>query len=422
MNIPDKCKVDHLFLLIGENPLPNYVAARTLLKENGTIYLVHSTATASRADSLRRMLKPTQIQLVSLENKQANAQFIRNKVQKNIEEILQNQPDAQIGLNYTGGTKAMAVHAYRAIFEMPNLQHSPIFSYLDSESLQMLINCKDDLVHSEPVTLNVLLKDLFELHDLPWRKDLQPSFKAILPDATKDLLDIHLSKDLKKNWSSWCEKLRSKTHKNTDWREEKELADPARDSIDLNQLDEQIKKKLYERGIISSLETNALSIKFIHDEYEFPLLRDVCAWLAGGWLEHYVLDQVQNISKTCSIHESATAFHIQDQESDDADEKFELDVAFMRDYQLFAISCTTKTSKSDCKEKLFEAYIRARQLGGDEARVALVCFNETPDRIKRDLTPVLGENKFMVFGAEDLKPEKFAKKLANWVLENSPLN
>lgn len=26
----DNYKVDHLFLLIGENPLPNYVAARTL--------------------------------------------------------------------------------------------------------------------------------------------------------------------------------------------------------------------------------------------------------------------------------------------------------------------------------------------------------------------------------------------------------
>ncbi|AFZ28138.1 hypothetical protein Cylst_6172 [Cylindrospermum stagnale PCC 7417] len=30
-------KVKHLFLLVGENPLPNYIAARTLLENDGTV-------------------------------------------------------------------------------------------------------------------------------------------------------------------------------------------------------------------------------------------------------------------------------------------------------------------------------------------------------------------------------------------------
>jgi len=38
-------QVDRLFLLIGENPLPNYVAARTLLKDGGKAYLVDTTGT-----------------------------------------------------------------------------------------------------------------------------------------------------------------------------------------------------------------------------------------------------------------------------------------------------------------------------------------------------------------------------------------
>lgn len=40
-----KHQVKHLFLLVGENALPNYVAARLLLENNGTVYLVHTTKT-----------------------------------------------------------------------------------------------------------------------------------------------------------------------------------------------------------------------------------------------------------------------------------------------------------------------------------------------------------------------------------------
>ncbi|PLZ35119.1 hypothetical protein CBP10_04245, partial [Fischerella thermalis WC558] len=62
----DKYKVDHLFLLIGENPLPNYVAAQILLKEDGTVYLVHSTDTTSKAACLQRNLKGVKVKLISL--------------------------------------------------------------------------------------------------------------------------------------------------------------------------------------------------------------------------------------------------------------------------------------------------------------------------------------------------------------------
>jgi hypothetical protein len=35
--IPFQYQSDYLFLLMGTNPLPNYVAATTLLKEGGTV-------------------------------------------------------------------------------------------------------------------------------------------------------------------------------------------------------------------------------------------------------------------------------------------------------------------------------------------------------------------------------------------------
>ena len=40
--IPDELRSDHLFLLVGKNPLPNLVAASLLAKPGATIWLLHS--------------------------------------------------------------------------------------------------------------------------------------------------------------------------------------------------------------------------------------------------------------------------------------------------------------------------------------------------------------------------------------------
>ena len=89
----------------------------------------------------------------------------------------------------------------------------------------------------------------------------------------------------------------------------------------------------------------------------FNKIKHLCKWLDGEWLEHYVLQQVKNISSSYSISDSRMSFHIPDNTNND---KFEFDVAFMRNYQLFALSCTTDTEPGLCKLKLFEAYRRAR--------------------------------------------------------------
>lgn len=44
--------VNHLFLLMGENPLPNAVTARALLKPGGVPYLVCTTHSQPQAESL----------------------------------------------------------------------------------------------------------------------------------------------------------------------------------------------------------------------------------------------------------------------------------------------------------------------------------------------------------------------------------
>ncbi len=93
---------------------------------------------------------------------------------------------------------------------------------------------------------------------------------------------------------------------------------------------------------------------------------------------------------------------------------FEFDVAFMRSYQLFAISCTTSKDPKECKLKLFEAYTRAKQL--------CCCDNDnskTPHLsryLKSQLEGALSNRKIAVFLREDLP--KLKEKIADWVKDN----
>lgn len=411
-------------MLVGENPLPNYVAARTLLKEGGTVYLVHSTDTTSRADCLKSNLQSIKIEKIPLGNKETNSQYIRNKIQEKVEEILQKSDGKQtFGLNYTGGTKAMSVHSYRALFDVDKVDN-PVFSYLDARNLQMLIDRENDAPIFEKIKLKVKLKELFNLHDLPWKKHKQPNRQPILPDVAEEFLNVFLSPTSKKTdsiakqWWIWCTNELYPSTKDSYgfWFDEAELSQAP--EISLEGVPEKIKQILYASNFVNY--NDKLDLKLSKNN-GFHEISDFCAWLSGIWLEHYILHQVQMISQNfASIHESAMSFHIDDPNNrDDRYDRFEFDVAFMHNYQLFALSCTTAGEKSICKQKLFEAHLRARQLGGDEARVALVCFHKNSDRVKRDLEATVKDKKIAVFGCKELKSDKFAKKMQQWIRDNS---
>ncbi|MFP4441184.1 MAG: hypothetical protein ACLFVO_28455 [Chloroflexaceae bacterium] len=70
-----------------------------------------------------------------------------------------------IGLNYTGGTKAMAVHAYRALEQADGLTRR-YYSYLDARTLSMQFT--DDHGNTWPerveARVTVSLAELLMLH------------------------------------------------------------------------------------------------------------------------------------------------------------------------------------------------------------------------------------------------------------------
>ncbi|MEA5498951.1 DUF1887 family CARF protein [Limnoraphis robusta Tam1] len=400
-------QVDHLFLLIGENPLPNYVAAKLMLKQGGTPYLVHTTDTEKEAKRLETILSDEGIkttQLVSLNDYESDAYHIRERIRPKLEAI----KDGKIGLNYTGGTKAMAVHAYRTVFSK---QHpETVFSYLDPRKLEICIDREDGArirLKVKPELLEVKLETLFQIHGLELKGN--PTQEAQLPELAAALAEVFKDKNKAKQWLDWYSIVREETRKkkqNGDWGDWKSQTFLIDVSISLENLPKEILTVLVQENFVIS--DNKLSLKQVQNKNIFTKLEHFCKYLDGLWLEHHVLQQVKNIADQNSIKDYRLNFEVPLPRT----KEFQFDVAFTRGYQLFAISCTTDSTKDLCKLKLFEAYIRARQMGGDEARVALICCTNEPDTLKAEMA-LIGDKKIAVFGRDDLMD--LPKKIAEWI-------
>jgi hypothetical protein len=86
---------------------------------------------------------------------------------------------------------------------------------------------------------------------------------------------------------------------------------------------------------------------------------------------------------------------------------FEVDVAAMCGYQLHLFSCYSGSDDSRARQKLFEVFTHSRQLGGEAARAALICFVKSPDYIETQIGDLFGiTEQIKVFGRDDLKDLK----------------
>lgn len=412
--IPLEYKSDHLFLLIGTNPLPNYVAAKLLLKPGGIVYLVHSdesSGTTRAALRLESLLRNEELinQPVKIQVDEARAADIFAKLTWETKKI----KSGTVGLNYTGGTKVMAVHAHRALRQAAEQQKltAPVCSYLDARTYEMLFDpIGMDNPAGKPVLLAAPLNliELLRLHDIELREGA-PSQSPILLASATELIKLHADKMAAEQWRCWCEKeLKAKTWRILDkanqlksvslvWPTDTIFA-PVATSIcrELN------------LPVFPEINLGESSIK-----QKFGQIKYFCKWLDGVWLENYVLNQVEQVANKCQLNDYGMSL---DTDSKKVSLDFEFDVAAMRGYQLFGISCSTTTTKALAKSKLFEAFVRARQLGGDEARVGLVCAYSRPEELEREIEKTWDiSGKLKVFGPEHF--EELKDHLAVWFTE-----
>jgi hypothetical protein len=143
---------------------------------------------------------------------------------------------------------------------------------------------------------------------------------------------------------------------------------------------------------------------------------DFCGWFEGGWLEHIVLSRLKALQDSLHLH--SVRRNVYCSVDTEREQVFELDVVALRGYQLFVFSCGRGWSHKNLKLKLFEADMRARQLGGDQACVALVCCNDDPKLLEKEVrTTMDAGERIKVFGREHLV--NLGDELSAWITKQS---
>jgi hypothetical protein len=260
------------------------------------------------------------------------------------------------------------------------------------------------------------LFELFGLHG--WEFDSKKALSAPRGiEFVRAIAEAHTDKEAAQSWSDWIKqyrrpdnpsKPRSKTELNS-------LSLPYPTHPSLSKLVASFKEKSGQGG-------ESLNIGEAREKFGFADPVMFCKWLEGTWLEGLVLQSLIELSSVFSLHDTFMSLKIAASNASDSDVDFELDVAAMRGYQLFAFSCgvysdTQTGGKAELKKKLFEAYTRAQQIGGDETCVALVCCADDSDGLKRQVVRDIHiADRVKVFGRTNLL--NLTASIQRWIEPN----
>lgn len=389
--IPDEYCVDHLLLLIGANPLPNYVAARLLAKPMGTVHLLHTVATIAFAKAIETLVRVYQPQLnfIYWELDMVAGTPIRQQIQKLSAEIGGN---GSVGLHYTGGTKAMAVHTYHTLAQ---IRPNTIFSYLDAQTLTMRIESAD-VTFSRKFAVrfacDVSLEELLALHDYATTSDVRTT--VAYEHVVRGLAEIHAQKRSHKAYRNWYSQAFVGDN------DEQRILGTVSALLSDPQL-QPLADALNEIATPVAPDT-------LGKVAGFDRFASAAKWFNGEWLEEYTLLHLRQAASELKIPHYTIGLEATKTEfADEAVQReLEMDLAAIWGYQLFVISCRATDQTGTAKEHLLEAVIRARQVGGDEAKSALVCCSDRPEQIEIHINEgwFQGEraNQVRVFGRKHL--------------------
>ncbi|MCR6546875.1 hypothetical protein [Dehalobacterium formicoaceticum] len=434
-------KFSDLVLLVGTNPLPNYVVSKYFQNQNKKlrrIWLVHSEeerninqrGTKHLAENIRQAIlgewdEAISINYVSLSNI-ASAERIERDIKEYLSPAVLTSTTG-LHLNYTGGTKAMAVHVYRSLEELWDRKCS--FSYLNARNFCIHVDQEGVITEDLRDEVKLSLEGLTKLHGC--EKSKEDKNKREWPEADAALEDM-VNKGEISNYLDWVENTLKYIYFDTgkkpnNLREHminfQKLERWEEVNNDVVNAPEYIKNIL--RGIpreyspinddgsvwIPSADVTKIEVKRRADD-------PIDGYLAGKWLEKYVANVIKrNIEQEDLNWPTEMNWYIKNHESHD--KKFELDVIFMNGYQVCCISCTTARAEGICKGKGFEVLLRVEQIGGEEGKPVLVtCLEQSKvQKVESDLEKIRGsgDRKLLVLGREDLQEDVLWSKIIEHV-------
>lgn len=306
-----------LILTVGTNPLPVWVAwyhLKEKLQEPIQVRLVHTAGTVDERDRLKRYCQGADF----LDPIQTSA-GAPGTVRENSSRILEKFEDISLlHVHYTGGTKVMGVETVSAVeAELGERQNIHLqTSYLDPRGASgpTIVSRGDPLVRDT-------------------RQGVDPDLARVA------FLNGFALGPFKHTYWDW----EIRDHQTKDC--------PAPGTLNQNQLQKgsdavvagkRIPGTLLEYGAYAALEK-----------------------------------ALERISTRRSNRNNYKVFHSvyvrRDGTTDPNVRPFELDVVAVLGYQILVVSCTANANPDLIKRKGMEAILRARQLGGDEARAIVLC-------------------------------------------------
>lgn len=409
-----------LFLLIGTNPLPNFVVAQYFIENYGVkeIYFIYSednkyqTGTKKYAENIREILQE------KYANRNIKFYFIPlsdisfpSKIKADMRKHLADKISFlnNSHCNYTGGTKAMGVHVYEFLRE--NLKEKISFSYLDARTFR-IISDTDDLKKGdlrEEIVINI--NDLVRLHG--FEKISESYYREEFNDAVLFFENLIENNQLDRYFE--------------DYDREKFLNAEGGLITKLKEISDALKNFAAQGTLLELMRVMPSQYKLFNDDGSFVQpnnngqLKKAVKFIDGGWLDIYIYKLLKDCfkeNKRVNVNGNVTFRKINEEENN---REFEIDVLMINGYQLIGFSCTTSKNRSLCKSKGFEIFMRTRQIGGEESKAVLVTMldREKATELERELQIDTGSGKsLVVLGKEDLKAESISYRILDIIRHN----
>lgn len=382
-----------LVLLIGTNPLPNYVVAKYYIEQQQYNHLVliytkedinlGQAATKEFYEKIRDKLKLTSDNHTPIElNNASEGSIIFATLNvlnnSNYKEFIEDA--AIINVNYTGGTKAMSVHVFNFFNSKTSLKNKTIFSYLDARKDRIIEekiennvpeNCNKfiDICNYVKVDIDTMLmlhgyqkKSENDYINYPMIKKIDAYFRdnngLFKFKEAQDFQEVIRGNFIFKN----------------------KLIDYY--FLDLNK----IKSNILDNINIKNLFPN--SSELFNNEKNYKKNRIWIEYIINNHdYEHYIYEILNELKKNNLINFDFIGLNLKPEKNNvDSD----LDVYVIKGYKLFVISVTRQSDKMSVKHKGFEVLLRARQVGGEEAKAILFCPNQSEKDIHDELTVLTG--------------------------------
>lgn len=387
-----------LCLLVGTNPLPNYVVMKHLKDSYDKFFLIYSEenrnqrGTGIYAQKLQEVLDGLsgKIERWSLPDVSDS-----RSIYKHMSELFKKPGELdEIHLNYTGGTKAMAVHVYEFLKE--NYQEKFVYSYLDARNFELVV-------------YEGTSKGAGKIRERCYLRKVGISIENLLKLHNCDNMalgkKIEFSAENKKNINFDFDKEELEIYK--------KIRTILSNSADRDILIEMFKNDSLEKMFAYLAEKNR------RDSWDDLLdligEKDLKNFRGGKWLEFYIFHQLRETlgKKDIESFNLSLGMNLQARKklpspkgASQGGKDFEIDVFIIAGYQFIGISAATKTDKKACKLKGFEIAHRVRQIGGDESRAFLVTTlsPEVAKDVEDELFYETGSDsgKVKVFGIDDL--------------------